>query len=284
MSTMEFNTAEELAGFLLRHFSDATGHGKPISLILDVDGTIIDIADKPENVKDPELDDALQVLRANGLNVAINTGRSEEEVDRWFPKSRPAAAFLHGVSVRTQNGESVVLKEKPDFTGAIAFINDKIAALCNERGLDSNKINIEEKGYALALHYRALENVPEWLVTEFQTILDDACAAFPDLGEMGTKRGTMVLELGYKDLDKRTALNALMEMDGFKGTTPYAAGDTNADLPMLKGALEMGGVAFVVGNDFKGDTERPYLTYHVKDAQTMREGIRVFANMIQRKP
>src|SRR3546814_7965253 len=79
-----------------------------ISLFLDVDGTLIDIAPRPQDVKvSPALRDDLAALvqRLDGA-VALISGRSIETIDRLFHPLRLCAGGVHGAELRfSRNGD-----------------------------------------------------------------------------------------------------------------------------------------------------------------------------------
>ena len=77
------------------------------ALFLDVDGTLIEIADAPDAVSvDPAMIDVLAGLdrRFDGA-LALVSGRELETLDRFFRPLRLTAAGLHGLERRTPGGE-----------------------------------------------------------------------------------------------------------------------------------------------------------------------------------
>ena len=91
---------------------------KPIALdaavFLDIDGTLIDIAEQPHLVTIPEgLRCVLAGLRSrlNGA-VAFISGRPLMEIDQFFPGQFPAAAE-HGATVRDGQGNLHHITQRP---------------------------------------------------------------------------------------------------------------------------------------------------------------------------
>ena len=74
----------------------------PVALFLDVDGTLLDIADRPDRVVVPAgLVDALARAerRLDGA-LALVTGREIAEIDRLFRPLKLRAAVVHGAELR----------------------------------------------------------------------------------------------------------------------------------------------------------------------------------------
>src|ERR1051325_1085409 len=123
------------------------------ALFLDIDGTLLDLARTPDRVKVPrELAQALERLthRLSGA-LAFVSGRSLESIDRLFAPFRPAAIGAHGGEVRSADGS---IRREPPLSSAVRDVFTGLAE--NIPGL-----LLEDKGCALALHYRlAPESLP----------------------------------------------------------------------------------------------------------------------------
>src|ERR1051325_4793896 len=81
--------------------------GDNTALFLDIDGTLLDLAQTPDRVKVPrELLNALERL-AQHLSgaLAFVSGPSLDAIDRLFAHFRPAAIGVHGAEIRSANGE-----------------------------------------------------------------------------------------------------------------------------------------------------------------------------------
>src|SRR3569833_3445911 len=83
------------------------------ALLLDIDGTLLDLARTPDSVKVPEgLVRALESLshQLSGA-LAFVSGRSLESIDRLFAPFRPAAIGAHGGEMRSLDGS--IRREPP---------------------------------------------------------------------------------------------------------------------------------------------------------------------------
>src|SRR5579885_124300 len=80
-----------------------------IGLFLDVDGTLLDIAPRPEavEVQPGLLDDLAAAERALSGALALVSGRPIAELDRLFAPLRIAASGIHGAEMRRRPGGPV---------------------------------------------------------------------------------------------------------------------------------------------------------------------------------
>src|SRR5215472_7772058 len=122
------------------------------ALFLDVDGTLLEIALRPELVHVPR---QLPVLIARLSEqrqgaLALISGRPLAELDRLFRPWRGAAAGVHGSERRRADG---TLDHRADREAAAALdqIRPRLAAFASAQG----RLVLEDKQSALALHYRA---------------------------------------------------------------------------------------------------------------------------------
>src|SRR5271169_1500038 len=118
------------------------------AILLDIDGTILDLAPSPQQVWVPpglrrtlaRLDDL------TGGALALVSGRSLHDIDLIFSPLQLAAIGGHGAELRTVPGA-----EPLRHTGQLdAALRRELAAV-TELGPG---ILAEDKGYSLALHYR----------------------------------------------------------------------------------------------------------------------------------
>src|SRR5690348_5596096 len=121
------------------------------ALFLDVDGTLLEIAPRPELVRVPDGLPAL-IIRLSAQRdgaLALVSGRPLTQLDRLFAPWQGAAAGLHGLERRRADG---VLERVLDRASAAALerLRPKLAALAAK----GTGLTLEDKGGTLALHYR----------------------------------------------------------------------------------------------------------------------------------
>jgi trehalose 6-phosphate phosphatase len=212
-------------------------------LFLDVDGTLLDIADTPSGVLvDAELKSLLAAVarRLEGA-VALVSGRSIEAVDRLFDPLVLPAAGLHGLERRTAAGEKKI-HGTPDGAPTLAAARAALAAFVSTH---PNTL-FEDKGRALALHFR--------LAPEFETSARQAVqAAVRELGDAyHVQEGKMVLEIKPAAATKATAVEAFLLEPPFLDRTPVFVGDDLTDQAGFRAVEAAGGISIGVGYRVQG--------------------------------
>jgi trehalose 6-phosphate phosphatase len=218
------------------------------ALFLDVDGTLLEIAPRPELVRVPEglpsLIVRLSAQREGAL--ALISGRPLAQLDRLFQPWQGAAAGLHGLERRRADG---VLASVVDGCSAAALdrLRPKLAALA----ADGTGLILEDKGGTLALHYRAapqreaeIRAVVEALHREFGSVLRLIA-------------GKMVVEFQPRSADKGRAIAAFFAEPPFLGRRPIFVGDDTTDEDGFAEIRRLRGVAIRVG-PFDGATAANY--------------------------
>ncbi|MES2751306.1 MAG: trehalose-phosphatase, partial [Pseudomonadota bacterium] len=118
-------------------------------LLLDIDGTLIELARTPrEIVVPPRLGAMLQGLHArmDGA-LALVSGRSLTDIDVIFAPLQFPAVGGHGAEMRLSTDNDAVAVHAPPMDNDLKRRFTAIAKL-------SPGILLEDKGYSIALHYR----------------------------------------------------------------------------------------------------------------------------------
>src|ERR1700688_3717572 len=123
------------------------------AILLDIDGTILDIAPTPREVwVPPELRHTLARLQdLTGGALALVSGRLLNDIDLIFAPLQLAAIGAHGAELRPVPGT-----EPQTRAGALSPDLKRDLAALTELGPG---ILVEDKGYSLALHYRLAPNL-----------------------------------------------------------------------------------------------------------------------------
>jgi len=211
------------------------------ALLLDMDGTLLDIAPTPDQVRvAPGLADALRCLRdVMGGALAVVTGRPIEQVDGLFGDVPHAVAGEHGGAIRHAPGAEVIRASLPS-----APVEWVIAAA---RLADAHPgVLLEQKQRGFVLHYRA--------VPDLGPMLRDAALALiaPLAAEFQLMEALMAWEIRPRGADKGSAVDALMAEAPFAGRQPIFIGDDVTDEDGMRAARALGGAGLRV-DEFFGD-------------------------------
>lgn len=206
------------------------------ALFLDVDGTLLEIAETPEAVSpDGTLATTLAVLldRLGGA-VALVSGRPVSTLDQFFAPLRLPAAGLHGLERRDAAGQTTRPVAAPQALDDVRRAFGDFAAA--HRGA-----LIEDKGLTVALHYR---RIPEAATEALR--LADALIARLD-GGLTAQKGKMVVEIRPEGPDKGSVIEAFMAEPPFAGRVPVFIGDDVTDEAGFAAVNRMGGYSIRVG-------------------------------------
>lgn len=204
------------------------------SVFLDFDGTLVDIADRPDQVAvDPALTDLLSGLaRRLGGRVAIVSGRSIAQLDALLGPVAQTLALSgsHGCEHRWHG-----ITAHPVRPDSLTDVAEAMQAAAE--GLDG--VIIEDKSFGVALHYRLDPGFePQAL------LLAERLAA---RHELATQHGKMMVELRVPGSDKGVAVARLMQRPEMAGTTPIFIGDDLTDESAFAAARAGGGHGILVG-------------------------------------
>ena len=130
---------------------------------------------------------------------------------------------------------------------------------------------VEDKGLALALHYRAAPETRE-------TCGDAARDAVELLGEQfAIQAGKMVFEIKPSAYHKGTAIQSFMDEAPFLGKTPLFFGDDVTDEDGFSAIKRVGGYAVKVGG---GKSSAPW---RLPDPAAVRGWLRDYLNFLQQR-
>ncbi len=236
------------------------------ALLIDVDGTLLEIAARPELVEvPPGLPDLLRRLageRAGAL--ALISGRPIADLDRLFRPWHGAAAGLHGIERRTAEGNWVDSADSEADRAAAAALDrlrPELAALAEQRP----GLWLEDKGRTLALHYRAVPEAGAAVrdaVTRLLRERGDALRLIP---------GKMVVEFQPRHHGKGNAIAAFMAEPPFRGRVPVFLGDDTTDEEGFAEINRRGGISIRIGAP-SGDSAAMYGLRSVTEARDWLAG------------
>lgn len=207
------------------------------ALFLDVDGTLLEIAETPQGVQVPaSLKQLLDDLRSrlDGA-LALVSGRSLANLDQLFSPLRFIASGVHGCERRTADGH--VLRPEVD-AAAIARVRDELAEFV--RGHEG--LLLEDKHYAIAMHFRRAPEMEEAVYRVMNVALKELGPTF------ALQEGKSVLELRPCAWTKGSSITAFMQEPPFIGRTPVFIGDDVTDEHAFAVVNDMSGLSIRVGH------------------------------------
>jgi trehalose 6-phosphate phosphatase len=202
----------------------------PLALFSDIDGTLSPIVDDPDEAYVPaEMQNHVRSLMAEGVIVAMITGRSLDRAKRIVGVPVRAYAASHGVDVWV-DGESMRPPEVEEWERKAR------QALADLREIDGRGgIAVEDKAFGLAIHYRNADDRTEAHEGILRAIGESEAA-----GEFEVHEGRMLVELRPKlAIDKGTALADLARRFGARGVV--CLGDDVTDIDMFAAAQSLRG-------------------------------------------
>ncbi len=210
------------------------------ALFLDIDGTLLDLARTPDAVVVPaDLLEALSRLHDELRGaLAFVSGRSLLAIDRLFAPLRTAAIGCHGAEVRGADGKVRALAPP---------ISDAVRALFADLAQAHPGVLLEDKTYALALHYRL---APEARASITRALENHAGLLVAD--GISLIAGKAVIDARPAGIDKGVGLRALLARKPFAGRRVLFGGDDTTDMDVFHMLPEIGGSGFSVGKHFPG--------------------------------
>jgi len=210
----------------------------------DVDGTLLDIKPRPEDVvADDILRDLLvRLMRAADGALAFVSGRRIDDIDRIFKPLTFPIAGLHGMEIRYPDGS-----HKRDDNPAIASVRPAILNfVASHPGL-----RLEDKGEALAVHFRQAPEYSNEVGHFLQNLARES--------GLSMQPGKMVAELKSSCHDKAEGIALLLGTAPFCGRKPIFFGDDLTDESGFSFVNAQDGHSVRIGGKEEGTQARYYL-------------------------
>ncbi len=203
---------------------------------LDVDGTLIDIAETPDaaHVDTALLELIARLHRASGGAMALVSGRALSDLENRLGALRLPLAGQHGLERRDATGRLWIHAAPP---AAKCAIKEKLApVLARHPGL-----LLEDKGLTLALHYRLAPHLAAYARRLISRLTSDANAG------LEVQFGKRVAEIKPSGIDKGTAVSEYLAESPFKGRRPVFIGDDLNDEHGFAEVNRLDGISIKVG-------------------------------------
>jgi trehalose 6-phosphate phosphatase len=208
-----------------------------IGLFLDVDGTLLALARRPDEVVVPPravlILERLQKELAGAL--ALVSGRTIRQIDALFEPLKLPCAGVHGAERRDCAGQMHCLAPRPSRLDAARSLLSRFVE--TEPGL-----LLEDKRTSLAVHFRERPLLAAVVQQRLEEALSRAGAGFR------IQEGVFVREIVPAVAHKGDAVDAFLEEPAFAGRSPVFVGDDMTDLDAFAAVERRGGHAIAVGS------------------------------------
>jgi trehalose 6-phosphate phosphatase len=207
------------------------------AILLDIDGTLLDLMPTPREVwVPPGLSETLNLLteRTSGA-LAMVSGRSLNDIDLIFAPDVFRAVAGHGAEMRLSVGNEADDVHAPPMDKELKRRLAAIAKL-------SPGILLEDKGYSLALHYRLAPQAEKAIYEEVSRIRAELPGA-----PIEVLPGKCVCEIKHAGFTKASGVRELMRRPPFQGRKPFFIGDDVTDETVFAIMPDFAGLSFSVG-------------------------------------
>lgn len=213
-----------------------------VCLFLDVDGTLLDFAVRPEAVEVPSslVFDLTLVSKALYGAIAFVSGRTISDLDQLFRPLRFTAAGVHGAEFRLHPDALIVSSSQDRLPDQLW--GELTAVLARFPGALA-----EHKTFAFAVHYRPAPQLAGALVAALEKLVLEAGDS-----SLSILHGRYVIEIKRRGHEKGNAIDLLMRQPEFAARKPIFIGDDATDLPGFAATLRHHGFAYSVGNSIPG--------------------------------
>lgn len=211
------------------------------ALFLDIDGTLLDIAETPQAVHVPVtlVPELARVSAGLDGALAVVSGRPLAQIDKLISPIVLPCASDHGAVIRIPGGD---IRFADTRLAVPLIVKSKLqAAVRNWQG-----VFVEEKPYSAVIHFR---QAPE-REHDAKMIMDRVLTEVPD--EFEVLPASMAFEIRNRAITKGVAVSKLMSLAPFTGRIPVFVGDDVTDEDGFRTAREMGGIALNVNVVFGG--------------------------------
>jgi trehalose 6-phosphate phosphatase len=207
------------------------------ALFLDIDGTLLDDAPLPDDVRVPESLRRTLGMLFDALDgaVALVSGRTLDDVDRLFAPLKLPAAGQHGAEGRRDGTPHVFVRH----TAALGAILARVATFVTRHPA----IRVENKGLSAQVNYRRDPAQREALGVLLADALVDTAADFQ------LYAGRDGFDIKPRAASKGLVMDWFMAGAPFAGRVPVFIGNDRTDEDGFAAALARGGVAIKVGRE-----------------------------------
>jgi trehalose 6-phosphate phosphatase len=223
--------------------ADESAEDGRIALFLDVDGTLLDLAERPDDVTVPDglVSDVAAAEARTGGALALVSGRTIADLDRLFSPLRLRAAGVHGAELRLDPKDQLTPSPQSD------VLPPALWTALTDLLREFPGTFAENKRFSYAVHYRQAAGVGAVLRTRLANLLETQSQP-----EITMLEAHCAFELKARRFDKGRAVAAFLSTPPFQGRTPVFIGDDRTDEAGFVAVLAHGGRGYSVGEPRPG--------------------------------
>lgn len=180
-----------------------------------------------------------RLFSALDSTVCIVSGRNMRDIQRYMNKMSIDIVAEHGAVNNFADMKTQRLSRWPTIWSDLLLTVEACIP----------KLVVERKKTSVALHYRQQPELEPEVVIFAELLRGHA----PD--DYVVVNSNMTTEIRRNDVDKGTAIRAVMKTKRYHGKMPVFIADDATDIPGFKAVRELGGMGLHVGRDFAGKTE-----------------------------
>ena len=237
---------------LLNLCKDALASNKALALLLDYDGTLTPIVQRPEaaQLSADGLTRLKQLAMHPRVKLALISGRSVEQLKGFMQSVLPAPllmAGLHGGQLYDAEYDAWLSQPGEALQQAKAIFQAIVMQAINIEGALPEGVSVEEKGFSFAIHYRltsteVAERIPGQVEALF--VQSESAQQYFRL-----QHGHCVVEIVPKAFNKGAGVASCLARWGLPPKDVFAvfAGDDKTDEVGMVATLNYGGVGVAVG-------------------------------------
>jgi trehalose 6-phosphate phosphatase len=222
--------------------SDVAALGEaPLALFLDVDGTLLDLAARPDEVVTPAglVTTLAHAERKLSGALALISGRSIDDVDHLFAPLRLRASGVHGAEIRLDPEASIT-------PTAAADLPPSLLAELRHAVEPFPGVFVENKRFSFTVHYRLAPSAERPLRSIVKQLVDSSSISVDIMD------AHYAIEIKSPCFDKGGAIATFLSTSIFRGRTPIFVGDDTTDESGFALVSARGGFAYSVGRPRPG--------------------------------
>ena len=207
-----------------------------VALFLDVDGTLLDLAARPDDVVTPAglVTTLAGAERKLAGALALISGRSIDDIDHLFAPLRLRVSGVHGAEIRLD-------PSAPPTPTAAADLPQSLLSALRRAVAQFPGVFVENKRFSFTVHYR-LAPFAERQVRDIVKQLVDSIPINVDIMD-----AHYAIEIKSPCFDKGGAIATFLATSTFRGRKPIFVGDDTTDESGFALVSARGGSAYSVG-------------------------------------